>query len=95
VKKLQWEPAVIERRHPVLKMCTSHRHKLHALNVSDSNCGNSEESLSSVVLGGSKDNIIHSVKNNETGIDPGSKRFWTSLRINLPPKRPIHVKTIS
>lgn len=95
VKKVQWESAVIERQHPVQKMCTSQRHKLHTLNLTSSNCGNSEESLSSVVLGGSKENIINSVKHNDTGIDPGSKRFWTSLRINLPPKRPTNIQRVS
>ena len=54
---------------------------------SDSNCGSSEESLTSVVLGGSKENFTHTVKHNDTGVTLGSKRFWTSLRINLPPKR--------
>jgi hypothetical protein len=96
VKKVQWEPAVTERMRPsVLKMFTSQSHKLCTSNLSDLNCENSEDSLSSVALGGSKENIINSVKCNDTETDLGSKRFWTSLRINLPPKRPTDVKTNS
>ncbi|XP_023711857.1 uncharacterized protein LOC111866811 isoform X2 [Cryptotermes secundus] len=95
VKKVQWEPAVTERQHlSVLKMCTSQRHMPRALKLSGSNCGNSEESLSSVVLDGSNENIIDSITHKDSEIDLGSKRFWISLRINLPPKRPIDVKAV-
>lgn len=66
----------------------------HALKLSGSNCGNSEESLSSVVLDGSNENIINSIMHKDSEIDLGSKRFWISLRINLPPKRPIDVKAV-
>jgi hypothetical protein len=95
VKKVHWEPAVTEKLNPVLKMCTSQRHKLYTSKKSDSNCGSSEESLTSVVLGGSKENFTHTVKHNDTGVTLGSKRFWTSLRINLPPKRSTDVTAAS
>jgi hypothetical protein len=63
--------------------------------MSDSNCGNSEESLTYVVMGGSKENIINSIKHDSSGVQLGSKSFWTSLRINLPPKRSTDVMAIS
>lgn len=95
VKKVQWEPAVTERQHfSVLKLCTSQRHTPHALKLSSPNCGNSEESLSSVILDGSNENIVNSITCKDSEIDLGSKRFWISLRINLPPKRPINVKAV-
>jgi hypothetical protein len=95
VKKVYWESAVTESLNPVLKMYTPQRHKLYTSNMSDSNCGNSEESLTHVVMGGSKENIIKSIKHENTGVHLGSKRFWTSLRINLPPKRPTDIMEIS
>ncbi|GFG38730.1 hypothetical protein Cfor_07037 [Coptotermes formosanus] len=95
VKKVYWESAATERLNPVLKMCTSQRRKLYSSNMSDSNCGNSEESLTYVVMGGSKENIINSIKHDSSGVQLGSKSFWTSLRINLPPKRSTDVMAIS
>jgi len=94
VKKVYWESAVMERMNPVLKIFTFQRYKPYTSNISDSNHGNSEESLTRV-LSGSKDNIINSIKHSNTGVHLGSRRFWTSLRINLPSKRPIDMMAVS
>jgi hypothetical protein len=94
VKKVYWESAVTERLNSVLKICTFRRYKPYTSNMSDSNCGNSEESLTHV-LSGSKENVINSIKHSNTGAPLGSRRFWTSLRINLPSKRPIDMMAIS
>jgi hypothetical protein len=66
----------------------------HALKLACLNCGNSEESLSSVVLDGSNESIVNSITCKDSKIDLGSKKFWISLRINLPPMRPIKVKAV-
>jgi len=94
VKKVYWESAVTERLNPVLKIRSFERYTPHTSNMSDSNHGNSEESLTRV-LNGSKENIINSTKHGNTGVHLGSRKFWTSLRINLPSKRPIDMMAVS
>jgi hypothetical protein len=94
VKKVYWESAVTERLNPVLKICSFQRYKPYTSNMSDSNHGNAEESLTPV-LSGSEENIIYSIKHSNTVAHLGSRRFWTSLRINLPSKRPIDMMAVS
>ncbi|XP_069676252.1 X-linked interleukin-1 receptor accessory protein-like 2 isoform X2 [Periplaneta americana] len=96
VRKVQWKPSVTKKSRSGVKICAAHKHELHTLQSSaDACCGSSEESLSSVILDGSKENIMNSTKNNDRGIDYGSCKFWTSLRIHLPPKRPVGTKNPS